>query len=63
MADEVRTKVAQEAGAWEQVEENLDDPEEVRVIFCALDSFSYVRSEYSVARPDTHFASSTPSLH
>ncbi|QPG94090.1 hypothetical protein C2857_004590 [Epichloe festucae Fl1] len=40
MADEVRTKISQEAGAWEEVEEHLDDPEEVRVIFCALDSFS-----------------------
>ncbi|KAH7309474.1 N2227-like protein-domain-containing protein [Stachybotrys elegans] len=25
---------------WEGVEENFEDPEEVRVIFCALDSFS-----------------------
>lgn len=27
-------------GAWSGVEETVDDPEEVRVIFCALDSFS-----------------------
>lgn len=24
---------------WGGVEENIDDPEEIRVIFCALDSF------------------------
>jgi hypothetical protein len=27
-------------GTWEGLEDNLDDPEEVRVIFCAIDSFS-----------------------
>jgi len=26
--------------AWSGVEESIEDPEEVRVIFCALDSFS-----------------------
>lgn len=25
--------------AWEGVEDNTEDPEETRVIFCALDSF------------------------
>lgn len=25
--------------AWGGVEENIDDPEEIRVVFCALDSF------------------------
>lgn len=32
---------AQES-SWGGVEDNMDDPEEVRVIFSALDSFSYV---------------------
>lgn len=30
------------ASAWGGVEDNIDDDEEMRVIFCALDSFSYV---------------------
>ena len=25
--------------SWEGVENNMEDPEEIRVIFCALDSF------------------------
>jgi hypothetical protein len=31
---------AAELGAWNGVEENTRDPEEVRVIFSALDSFA-----------------------
>lgn len=31
-----------EDGTWGGVEENIGDPEEMRVIFSALDSFSYV---------------------
>lgn len=33
------SRVAADDSAWGGVEENIDDPEEVRVIFCALDSF------------------------
>ena len=29
-----------EDSAWGGVEDNIEDPEETRVIFCALDSFS-----------------------
>lgn len=32
--------VKNESTAWGGVEDNMDDPEEVRVIFCAIDSFS-----------------------
>lgn len=39
-SDEARDPQGAEDGAWSGVEENIDDPEEVRVIFCALDSFS-----------------------
>ena len=31
--------VAEDDGTWGGVEENINDPEEIRVIFCALDSF------------------------
>lgn len=31
--------VAEASSAWNGVEETTEDPEEVRVIFCALDSF------------------------
>lgn len=31
-----------DASAWRGTEDNMDDPEEVKVVFCALDSFSYV---------------------
>ncbi|KAG6005114.1 hypothetical protein E4U54_000412 [Claviceps lovelessii] len=40
MAGGVDTKDVGESGCWGGVEDNMDDPEEVRVIFCALDSFS-----------------------
>lgn len=36
----VETLSAAEPGAWNGVEENTSDPEEVRVIFSALDSFA-----------------------
>ncbi|KPM43531.1 hypothetical protein AK830_g2985 [Neonectria ditissima] len=38
-ADVPVSEVAADDGAWDGVEENINDPEEVRVIFCALDSF------------------------
>ncbi|KAG5913626.1 hypothetical protein E4U42_000964 [Claviceps africana] len=40
MAGGVDTKAAGEPSCWGGVENNMDDPEEVRVIYCALDSFS-----------------------
>ncbi|KAK2603788.1 hypothetical protein QQS21_003990 [Conoideocrella luteorostrata] len=41
MADDGgESRITQEPGAWSGVEDNIDDPEETRVIFCALDSFS-----------------------
>jgi hypothetical protein len=29
-----------DATVWRGTEDSMDDPEEVRVVFCALDSFS-----------------------
>lgn len=31
-------------GQWNGVEDAIEDPEELRVIFCALDSFRFVSS-------------------
>lgn len=31
--------VPDDSAAWGGVEDNLEDPEETRVVFCALDSF------------------------
>ncbi|KAG5980450.1 hypothetical protein E4U55_004012 [Claviceps digitariae] len=40
MAAVVDTKLTGEPSCWGGLEDNMDDPEEIRVIFCALDSFS-----------------------
>ncbi|KAF7542689.1 hypothetical protein G7Z17_g11359 [Cylindrodendrum hubeiense] len=59
-------QVAADDSAWGGVEENIDDPEEVRVIFCALDSFfqyakvahfnvTHLRRQSFYALPQAHW--------
>jgi carnosine N-methyltransferase len=38
--EEAASSLVTDPSAWGGVEDNVEDPEEVRVIFCALDSFS-----------------------
>ncbi|KAG6002763.1 hypothetical protein E4U21_002786 [Claviceps maximensis] len=40
MAGEVDTKADGESSCWVGIEDNMDDPEEARIVFSALDSFS-----------------------
>ncbi|KAF7559838.1 hypothetical protein G7046_g4307 [Stylonectria norvegica] len=57
---------ADDEGAWGGVEENIEDPEEVRVVFCALDSFfqyakvahfnvTHLRRQSFYALPQAHW--------
>lgn len=39
---ELATQAYRDDSQWNGVEETIDDPEEIRVIFCALDSFRLV---------------------
>ncbi|KAG6035961.1 hypothetical protein E4U41_005877 [Claviceps citrina] len=47
MANGVDAKSARRPSSWGGIEDGIEDPEEIRVIFCALDSFSqYARAAH-----------------
>ncbi|KAK7420025.1 hypothetical protein QQX98_003031 [Neonectria punicea] len=65
-ADPRGSEIAADDSAWYGVEENINDPEEVRVIFCALDSFfqyakvahfnvTHLRRQSFYALPQAHW--------